>query len=139
VGPRKRPLHTIIPAFMEKDSTRIGFGIMGGYNQAQAHAQFVSNIVDYGMNIQAAMEAARFTKGSFGGCDVQMESRISEKVREDLTGMGHKIRVVGAFSGSMGRGQAVERIATGVNFAASDPRADGEAIPESAPVFGPKK
>src|SRR5690606_12135090 len=41
---RKRPLHTIIPAFMERDGVRIGFGIMGGWNQAQAHAQFVSNI-----------------------------------------------------------------------------------------------
>ena len=55
-GGHKRPLHTIIPAFMEKGDVHIGFGIMGGWNQAQAHAQFVSNIVDFGMNIQAAME-----------------------------------------------------------------------------------
>ena len=65
--PRKRPLHTIIPAFMEKGDVRIGFGIMGGWNQAQAHAQYVANIVDYGMNIQEALEAGRFTKGSFDG------------------------------------------------------------------------
>lgn len=71
--PRKRPLHTIIPAFMEKDDVRIGFGIMGGWNQSQAHAQFVANIVDYGMNIQESLEAGRFTKGSFDGCDVKME------------------------------------------------------------------
>jgi gamma-glutamyltranspeptidase/glutathione hydrolase len=51
---RKRPLHTIIPAFMEKDDVRIAFGIMGGWNQAQAHAQFVSNVVDFGMNVQGA-------------------------------------------------------------------------------------
>jgi gamma-glutamyltranspeptidase/glutathione hydrolase len=51
----KRPLHTIIPAFMEKGDIHIGFGIMGGWNQAQAHAQFVANIVDYGMNVQAAL------------------------------------------------------------------------------------
>src|SRR5271155_578823 len=70
---RKRPLHTIIPAFMVRGDERIAFGIMGGFNQAQAHAQFVSNIADFGMNIQAAMEAARFTKATFGGCDVQME------------------------------------------------------------------
>ena len=62
LAPRKRPLHTIIPAFMEKGDTRIGFGIMGGFNQAQAHAQFVANIVDYGMDIQQALEAGRFTK-----------------------------------------------------------------------------
>ena len=50
------PLHTIIPAFMEHGDQHIGFGIMGGANQPLAHAQFVSNIVDYGMNIQAALE-----------------------------------------------------------------------------------
>ena len=54
----KRPLHTIIPAFMRKDDVAIGFGIMGGWNQAQAHAQFVANVVDFGMNVQAAMESA---------------------------------------------------------------------------------
>jgi len=139
IGPRKRPLHTIIPAFMEKDSIKIGFGIMGGWNQSQAHAQYVSNIVDFGMNIQAAMEAARFTKSSFGGCDVQMESRISQKVRDELTAMGHKIRVVGAYSGAMGRGQVVESNAEGVHFAGSDPRTDGEAIPQSPPLFGVKR
>jgi len=63
--PRKRPLHTIIPGFMQRGDTRIGFGIMGGFNQAQAHAQFVANIVDYGMDIQQALEAGRFTKGTF--------------------------------------------------------------------------
>ena len=139
IGPRKRPMNTIIPAFMEKDSTRIGFGIMGGWNQSQAHAQFVSNVVDFGMNIQAAMEAPRFTKGTFGGCDVQMESRISQKVRDELTGYGHKIRLVGPFSGSMGRGQVVLSDERGVHFAASDPRADGEAIPEGPPLFGVKR
>ena len=138
VGPHKRPLHTLIPAFMEKGDTRIGFGIMGGWNQAQAHAQFVANIVDYGMNIQMALEAARFTKGSFGGCDVQMESRIAPEVRDALTALGHKIRVQGSFSASMGRGQAVERDAAGVNYGASDPRDDGEAIPQG-PVFGVKR
>src|SRR5260370_7470002 len=59
--PRKRPFHTIIPAFMERGDVRIGFGIMGGANQPLAHAQFVSNMADYGMNIQAALEAPPFT------------------------------------------------------------------------------
>jgi gamma-glutamyltranspeptidase / glutathione hydrolase len=139
IGPRKRPLHTIIPAFMEKGETRIGFGIMGGWNQAQAHAQYVANIVDYGMNIQMAMEAARFTKGSFSGCDVQMESRIPAAARDELTAMGHKIRVVGSFAEPMGRGQAVERDAAGVNYGASDPRDDGEAVPQGPPLFGVKR
>ncbi|MBV9406465.1 MAG: gamma-glutamyltransferase, partial [Acidobacteriaceae bacterium] len=72
IAGHKRPLHTIIPAFLEKDDVHIGFGIMGGWNQAQAHAQFVANFVDYGMNLQAALESARFTKSTFEGCDVEM-------------------------------------------------------------------
>ena len=54
----KRSFHTIIPAFMQKGDRHIGFGIMGGMNQPLAHAQFVSNIADYGMNVQAALEEA---------------------------------------------------------------------------------
>ena len=127
----KRPLHTIIPAFMEKDGVRIAFGIMGGWNQSQAHAQFVSNVVDYGMNIQAALEAPRFSKQSFGGCDVMMEARIPAEVRAALESRGHKIALQGDYSASMGGGQAVRRdFNSGANFGASDPRKDGAAIPE---------
>jgi gamma-glutamyltranspeptidase/glutathione hydrolase len=131
---RKRPLHTIIPGFMEKDSRRIAFGIMGGFNQSQAHAQFVSDVVDHQMNIQAALEAPRFTKLTFGGCDVMMERRISSSVRAELTKKGHEIQVRGDFASATGGGQAVMRdFATGVNFGASDPRKDGAAIPEPLP------
>jgi gamma-glutamyltranspeptidase / glutathione hydrolase len=128
---RKRPLHTIIPAFAQKGETRVAFGIMGGWNQSQAHAQFISNLADYKMNIQAALEAPRFTKLSFEGCDVQMENRIPSKVRQELTGKGHKIQVVGTFSSAVGGGQAVMRdFSAGVNYGASDPRKDGAAVAE---------
>jgi gamma-glutamyltranspeptidase / glutathione hydrolase len=127
----KRPLHTIIPAFMEKDDVHIGFGIMGGWNQAQAHAQFVANVVDYGMNVQAALEQARFTKGTFEGCDVQMENTISASVRDELTKRGHQIELLEPFSFSVGQGEAVMReTKRNVNFAGADPRSDGEAIPQ---------
>jgi gamma-glutamyltranspeptidase/glutathione hydrolase len=128
---RKRPLHTIIPAFLVKGDTRIGFGIMGGWNQAQAHAQFVSDIVDYGMNIQAALEAPRFTKQTFPGCDVELESRVAQSVRDQLTAKGHQLQIRGAFASSVGGGQAVLRdFATGINYGASDPRKDGAAMPQ---------
>jgi gamma-glutamyltranspeptidase / glutathione hydrolase len=131
---RKRPLHTIIPAFMTHGDMRIAFGIMGGFNQAQAHAQFVSNVVDFGMDIQAALEAARFDKIDFGGCDVDMEDRIPADVRAALAARGHQIQVDGDYAEIMGGGQAVERdFSTGVNYGASDPRKDGEAIPEPLP------
>jgi gamma-glutamyltranspeptidase/glutathione hydrolase len=135
--PRKRPLHTIIPAFMEKGDVRIGFGIMGGWNQSQAHAQFVSNIVDYGMNLQEALEAGRFTKGSFDGCDVKLEALIPEAVRSELARRGHDIEVVPPRTGSFGFGQAVMSNGDGVHFGASEPRHDGAAIPEAPPVFDP--
>ena len=105
LGPRKRPQTTIIPAFMEKGDVKIGFGIMGGFNQAQAHAQFVSNIVDFGFNIQAAVEAPRFTKGTFDGCDVSIESRVPEAVRNQLTAWGHQLRVTEPIFGDHGPGQ----------------------------------
>jgi gamma-glutamyltranspeptidase/glutathione hydrolase len=132
---RKRPVHTIIPAFLEKGDVRIAFGIMGGWNQAQAHAQFVANIVDYGMNIQGALDAARFSKETFPGCDVNFEARIPEAVRSELAAMGHQLIMRGDFSSTrMGSGQAVQRdFATGVNAGASDPRKDGAAIAELAP------
>jgi len=128
---RKRPLHTIIPAFAQKGDTRMAFGIMGGWNQSQAHAQFIADIADFKMNIQAAMEAPRFTKKTFGGCDVELENRFAQNVRNELSAKGHKIELKGAYSSDMGGGQAVLRdFATQVNYAASDPRKDGEAIPE---------
>src|SRR6266404_8770681 len=127
----KRPLHTIIPAFMSRGKVRIAFGIMGGWNQSQAHAQFVSNLVDHKMNIQAALEAPRFTKQTFEGCDVELESRFPETTRSELAARGHKIELRGDFASSVGGGQAVMRdCETGINYGASDPRKDGAAIPE---------
>jgi gamma-glutamyltranspeptidase/glutathione hydrolase len=128
----KRPFHTIIPAFMEKGDLKIAFGIMGGFNQAQAHAQFVSNVVDFGMNIQAALDAPRFSKETFTGCDVNIESRFSDAIRADLTAKGHKLVLRGDYSATrMGSGQAVMRdFKTGMNSGASDPRKDGAAVQE---------
>jgi len=134
VAPRKRPFHTIIPAFAEKDGLYLGFGIMGGFNQAQAHAQYVSNLADHGMNIQQAMDAPRFTKLTFGGCDLMIENRYAAGVLDELEQRGHQLQRVGAYSMAMGGGQAVLHDAKHkINYAASDPRKDGAAIPEPPP------
>jgi gamma-glutamyltranspeptidase / glutathione hydrolase len=136
VAPHKRPYHTIIPAFMEKGDIHIGFGIMGGMNQPQAHAQFVSDVVDYGMNIQAALEAPRFTKLDWGGCDFMIEDRFPPFVLQGLQQKGHVLIMRGAYASPMGGGQAVlHDSATGVNYGASSPRKDGAAVPEPAPYF----
>jgi gamma-glutamyltranspeptidase/glutathione hydrolase len=127
----KRPFHTIIPAFMEKDDVHIGFGIMGGSIQPLAHAQFVSNLVDYGMNLQAALEAPRFAKNNSPGCEVTIESRVPAATIQKLTERGHVVQVRREYMEAMGRGQAIlHNSKTKTNFAASDPRADGAAIPE---------
>jgi gamma-glutamyltranspeptidase/glutathione hydrolase len=131
----KRPFHTIIPAFMEHGDQHIGFGIMGGMNQPLAHAQFVSNVVDYHMNIQAAMEEARFTVSAKLGCDIVIESRVPPASLAKLRDMGHVLDVRKQYSTAMGRGQAVlHDSTTNMNYGASEPRADGAAVPET-PTF----
>jgi gamma-glutamyltranspeptidase/glutathione hydrolase len=127
----KRPFHTIIPGFMERGDQHIGFGIMGGANQPLAHAQFVSNVVDFGMNLQQAMEWPRFFKAGCSGCDVALESRVPEATLQALARMGHEVVLRRPYSQEMGRGQAIlHDSCSGTNFAASDPRADGAAAPE---------
>jgi gamma-glutamyltranspeptidase/glutathione hydrolase len=135
LAPRKRPFHTIIPAFMEHGDQHIGFGIMGGANQPLAHAQFVSNLVDYGMNIQQALENARFTVSPQRGCHIVIESRVPPEVRQKLTAKGHQFTVHEEYTTAMGRGQAVMHDSrTQINYGASDPRADGSAEPEPPPI-----
>ncbi len=130
----KRPFHTIIPAYMERGDVHIGFGIMGGANQPLAHAQFVSNIVDFGMNLQAALEAPRFTKKTSTGCDVSIESRVPLPTLQQLSERGHQIAIRREYTQEMGRGQAIAHNSkTKTNYAASDPRADGAATPEPIP------
>jgi gamma-glutamyltranspeptidase / glutathione hydrolase len=136
LAPRKRPFHTIIPAFMERGDQHIGFGIMGGANQPLAHAQFVSDIADYGMNLQQALETARFTVHPDRGCNIFIESRVKPEVLDKLSAMGHKLHVQKEYSTSMGRGNAVLHDSkTNINYAGSDARADGSAEPEPPPVW----
>ena len=137
--PRKRPLHTIIPGFMEKDGNRIGFGIMGGFNQPQAHAQFVANIADFGLTIQEALEAGRFTKPTFEGCDVSVEPLIPETALQELRALGHDLTVEEYRSGIFGWGHAVMSTPAGVHFGASEPRHDGAAAPQLVPASGYKE
>jgi gamma-glutamyltranspeptidase/glutathione hydrolase len=120
---------------MQKGRVRIGFGIMGGFNQAQAHAQFVANVADYGLDIQQALEAGRFTKGTFTGRDVCVETLVAESVRSQLAAMGHEVTSVPPRTATFGYGQAVMSDESGVHFGASEPRHDGAAIPEAPRVF----
>ena len=134
LAPHKRPFHTIIPAFMQRGDQHIGFGIMGGFNQPLAHAQFVSNIVDYNMNIQQALENARFTVSPKRGCNIVIERRVKTDVLKQLSSQGHIFDVHQEYSDAMGRGNAVMYDSkTKVKYGASDARADGSAEPEPPP------
>ncbi len=134
--PRKRPFHTIIPAFVTKDGKPwLSFGLMGGDMQAQGHAQVICNMIDFGMDVQEAGDAARFRhfgsseptgQPAQAGGSVALESGISAETRRRLEAKGH--RLAGS-PGSFGGYQAI-RIDTerGVLIGGSDPRKDGCAI-----------
>ncbi|MEM9670208.1 MAG: gamma-glutamyltransferase [Pseudomonadota bacterium] len=141
-APGKRPFHTIIPAFVMKDGAPfISFGLMGGGMQPQGHLQVLINIVDYGMNLQEAGDAARLNhvggRASTGRLDDQdvdligtlhVEPGISETEIERLRAMGHRVEVVD--NGIMFGGyQAIKRDPeTGVYTGATEMRKDGAAI-----------
>ncbi len=124
LAPGKRPFHTLVPAFIMKDGKPLmPFGVMGGDNQAQAHVQVVVNLVDFGMNVQDAGDAARVRHGGDG---LAAEAGIPESVRAALNARGHKVR---DGRGAMGGYQAVFiDPRTGVLMGGSDPRKDGLAI-----------
>jgi gamma-glutamyltranspeptidase/glutathione hydrolase len=124
IAAHKRPLHTLIPAFIMQDGKPwVSFGVMGGDHQAQGHTQVVVNLVDFGMNIQEAGEAARV---NHGGSGLQVESGIPEASRAGLADRGHNVTVtIGSFGGFQG---IMFEPRTGVLMGGSDPRKDGLAI-----------
>lgn len=124
IGPHKRPLHTLVPAMLLHGGRPwASFGVMGGDNQAQAHAQVVANLVDFGMGIQQAGEAARIRHQ---GDTLAIESGIDADVRAALAARGH---VIVDGRGAMGGFQGIRIDAdSGVLLGGSDPRKDGVAI-----------
>jgi gamma-glutamyltranspeptidase/glutathione hydrolase len=124
IGPHKRPLHTLIPAFVMKDGVPwLSFGVMGGDHQAQGHTQVLVNAIDFGMNVQEAGEAARVNHGSNG---LSVESAMPDAVIEALIERGHQVqRSVGAYGGYQG---IMLDPKTGVLMGGSDVRKDGLAV-----------
>jgi gamma-glutamyltranspeptidase/glutathione hydrolase len=135
-APGKRPFHTIIPAFITKDGKPLmSFGLMGGGMQPQGHAQIVVNMVDFGMGVQAAGDAARFHHDGSSdpeggpamsdGGKIELETGVAETIAEDLRKRGHKVEYdVGPYGGY----QAIWRDpATGAWWGASEFRKDGQA------------
>lgn len=119
----KRPMHTIIPAMLRKNGKVImPFGVMGGAYQPNGHARVVSNIVDFGMNPQAAIDAPR-TFSDLG--TMKVERGYSDAVRQELTDLGHSVAVPET---AIGGAQAILMHESGILEGASDPRKDGCAL-----------
>lgn len=103
--PRKRTYHTIIPGFLMKDGKAIGpFGVMGGFMQPQGHLQVIMNMVDFGMNPQAALDAPRFRWDK--GLEVTLEHPIPDFIAQQLQLLGHHIKYDVRRAG-FGRGQII--------------------------------
>lgn len=118
----KRPMHTIIPGMIRQNGKiTMPFGVMGGAYQPCGHARLVSNLVDYGMDLQDAIDAPRCFSGPEG---MEVERGYSDQVRADLAALGHKVSVPDA---PLGGAQAI-RIDGDVLVGASDPRKDGCAL-----------
>jgi gamma-glutamyltranspeptidase/glutathione hydrolase len=134
--PHKRPFHTIIPAFVTKDGKPwFSFGVMGGDMQPQGHVQILVNLIDFGMNVQAAGDASRVAHAgsatptglaASGAGTVTVESGISDETVEKLRSLGHSVsRSRGGFGGYQGILIDWER---GVLHGATEPRKDGAAV-----------
>ena len=136
-APGKRPFHTIIPAFITKDGKPwMSFGVMGGDTQPQAHALIVSNLIDFGMNLQEAGDAPRIlhdgstspegqvTEMTDGGA-ILLETGFDYSAIRELMRMGHKVEFA---NGVYGGYQAIRRDETNkVYIGASEGRKDGQA------------
>ncbi|MGM0510091.1 MAG: gamma-glutamyltransferase family protein, partial [Thermoplasmatota archaeon] len=120
--PKKRPFHTIIPGFITKNKKPIGpFGVMGGHMQPQGHVQVVSNMIDYDLNPQAALDRPRWLWDS--GKKVYLEKSWPDHIGRALSRKGHLIKYA-LHSGSFGRGQIIMN-KKDVYAAGTEPRADG--------------
>jgi gamma-glutamyltranspeptidase/glutathione hydrolase len=146
IAPGKRPFHTLLPGFLMKDGQPVmAFGLMGGSQQAQGHAQVLVDMIDLGANPQAASDAARFTHGQASNT-LALESNLYNLVGARLQAMGHKVEsangedmggfqaiwflpsAAAATTGAPPAATAAEQPVAGIYRAASDHRKDGEAV-----------
>jgi gamma-glutamyltranspeptidase/glutathione hydrolase len=146
IAPGKRPFHTLLPGFLMKDGQPVmAFGLMGGSQQAQGHAQVLVDMIDLGVNPQAASDAARFTHAQAANT-LALESNLYTLVGARLQAMGHKVEsangedmggfqaiwflpsAAAATTGAPPAATAAEQPIAGIYRAASDHRKDGEAV-----------
>jgi gamma-glutamyltranspeptidase/glutathione hydrolase len=126
IAPNKRPLHTIIPGMVAKDGKAVmPFGVMGGQYQAIGHAHFLTNHIDYGMDLQEAIDFPRVLSVP-SGPELDVENGVPERVAKGLAALGHKVTKAGK---PIGGGQAIKiDWEQGTLTGGSDPRKDGCAL-----------
>jgi gamma-glutamyltranspeptidase/glutathione hydrolase len=123
LAPGKKSYHTIIPGFLTKDGKALGpFGVMGAYMQPQGHVQVVSNMIDFGMNPQQALDAPRWQW--IEGNKINVESGFNTEIARALSKRGHDVRV-SLQTASFGRGQIILRADNGTLVGATEGRAGG--------------
>jgi gamma-glutamyltranspeptidase / glutathione hydrolase len=126
VAARKRPFHTIIPAFVTQNARPVmSFGVMGGSMQPQAHMQVMVRLTDYHQNPQAASDAPRWRLDD--QMNVQLEHDMPAAVFDELESRGHRTIRSNRQSTEFGRGQFIFKLDDGY-FAASEKRTDGQAV-----------
>ncbi|GAB6879864.1 gamma-glutamyltransferase family protein [Halorubrum gandharaense] len=124
IEPGKRPFHTLIPGLVEFDEDDwAAFGVMGGYMQPQGHVQVISNIVDYGMPLQRALDEPRWRYREDG--ELALEPQFDDDVAAKLVRKGHDVRTLSP--GLFGGAQIARKDAEGVLSGATEPRKDGNA------------
>lgn len=128
LAPGKRPYHTIIPAMACRDGRLwLSFGVIGGFMQPQGHVQVITNLLDFGMAYQEALDAPRWRVDADG--TVALEPGFPSGLRKALAKLGHRLGPVApAFSLDFGCGQLIAVEDNSVLWGASDPRKDGCAM-----------
>ncbi|MBI1957641.1 MAG: gamma-glutamyltransferase [Candidatus Rokubacteria bacterium] len=131
-APRKRPFHTLLACVVTREERPVlGYSTMGGDGQAMFHAQGLTNVLDYGMEIQEAIERPRFMYGPLTPADpadvLRVEGRVSAPVREELARRGHSVRAVSDWFSQMGHAQGIT-LTGGTLAGGADPRGDGAAL-----------
>ncbi|KYH33137.1 gamma-glutamyltransferase [Neomoorella mulderi] len=133
LSPGKRTLHTLMAAIITKgDKPCLVFGTMGADGQPQTHLQVISRFLDFGCNIQEAIEAPRWIHGRAlgdGPPSLNLENRFDPTVIEDLRRLGHKVTLLPAWSNETGHAQGIViDYQRGVLMGGADPRGDGYAL-----------
>ncbi len=122
IAPRKRPYHTIIPAFITQNGMPVGpFGVMGGHMQPQGHTQVAMNLIDFAMNTQSALDCPRFRWNS--GLNVSIEAFAGDEILAGLSDKGHDLNITPRGS-DFGHGQIVRHVGDGFECG-TEPRTDG--------------